>query len=532
MRKKIFVILIVMSLAFPPVIPYVSAGGGYDEAGVYMIVIDGGDDNLLTVYSGPGMSFPTTVYLRVGSMVRVTHDLVQADNYEWLRIQGYGIQGWVRMRDQVADVSTLEVASEDLLQQYVREATNALSQDPNNAHILHNRALSHYNLGGYWAAINDLQQVLTLEPENIWAMNHIGLAYMAFDDPFTAINYLSWAIGADTSNLALYSNLYTAYLHAGQYQDAMDTVNRAALINENFATTFNNRGYLNYQLGNYEAAFEDLSLTIELDPDYAFAYNTRGLVYKNYFGDYAAAEQDFKTSIAKDSSYPHALINLANLYTQLGTNYEEAESLFWDAIYLAPDDIDGYRGLGNLYIANEEYELLLEAIDEWWALYPYIDSSTDLFLVFRADAYFHLGRYTESKADIDYLISIYPNDAWGYAARCELYITLSDFPNALTDCTYAIELDPSFAYGHYAMGMLYVKQQDYESAIESYTQALELDYEYLEVYKALGDVYYQQGKYEEAYFTYQMYLIISEEPDETIINRIEEIENLIDAESL
>ena len=48
----------------------------------------------------------------------------------------------------------------------VGDYTNALAHDPDNAHALHNRGISHDKSGAFHAAIEDFNEVLRLDGSN------------------------------------------------------------------------------------------------------------------------------------------------------------------------------------------------------------------------------------------------------------------------------------------------------------------------------------------------------------------------------
>ncbi len=69
-----------------------------------------------------------------------------------------------------------------------------IAKDPTYAEGWNKRANTHYMLGDYRSAVNDLRQALVLEPRHFGALAGLGLVYLALNQPQPALRAFDAAL--------------------------------------------------------------------------------------------------------------------------------------------------------------------------------------------------------------------------------------------------------------------------------------------------------------------------------------------------
>ena len=82
--------------------------------------------------------------------------------------------------------------------------------------------------------------------------------------------------------------------------------------------------------------------------------------------------------------------------------------------------------------------------------------------------------YRLAKSDLDALLSLMPDFAYGYFNRANVYVKLSDFKSAVVDYTAAIELDDKLAEAYYNRGLARIYLGNVQEGVADLSKAGEL----------------------------------------------------------
>ncbi|MHC6203850.1 tetratricopeptide repeat protein, partial [Breznakiellaceae bacterium SP9] len=156
-------------------------------------------------------------------------------------------------------------------EQAIRDFTQALKLDQNNAGIYYERGNAYNHKRDYERAIADCTQAIRLDSNYAAAYNGRGVAYVNKGDYDRAIADYTQAIRLD-SNLAIpYNNRGLAYKDKGDYDRAIADCTQAIRLDSNYAAAYSNRGNAYYGKGDYDRAIADHTQAIRLDPNLASA---------------------------------------------------------------------------------------------------------------------------------------------------------------------------------------------------------------------------------------------------------------------
>jgi tetratricopeptide (TPR) repeat protein len=177
--------------------------------------------------------------------------------------------------------------------------------------------------------------------------------------------------------------------------------------------------------------------------------------------NYEAAAKEFNRAIglAPRSSYAvDAAHYMAQAHLQLGDT-GKATDAYKRAIQLNPYRDDSYIELGNLYIAEEQYEEATELYQEAVRLNP--DASNNYFLG-------------------------------------QVYLLQERYREAETQFTTVDRMMPEDPAGRYGIGLVYSREGRHEAAVQEFQQALALDDEFYDAHAELGYVYADMGEMDKA----------------------------------
>jgi tetratricopeptide (TPR) repeat protein len=163
-------------------------------------------------------------------------------------------------------------------QRAIKDYTQAIKINPNDADAYYNRGIVRYQLGDKQGAIDDYTQAIKINP-------NLALAYVLRG---------------------------SARYELGDKPGAIDDYTQAIKINPNLALAYYVRGIVRDELGDKQGAIADYTQAIKINPKDADAYYNRGVV-RDELGDKQEAIDDFQQA--------------AKLYQQQGKNQDYQDAL-------------------------------------------------------------------------------------------------------------------------------------------------------------------------------------------------------------
>jgi tetratricopeptide (TPR) repeat protein len=143
---------------------------------------------------------------------------------------------------------------------------------------------------------------------------------------------------------------------------AIDCYNKAISLNTNFAPAYYDRAIAREAKQDLKGAIEDYSKSINLDPNDADSYDRRGLALAR-LNDFDGAITDLTKAIElKVSPIVGAYLG-RGLAKMAKHDFDGAISDFNTGIKLAPDQPDGYEGLGRVEAYLDQYDSAIRNFD-------------------------------------------------------------------------------------------------------------------------------------------------------------------------
>ncbi|ASG28793.1 tetratricopeptide repeat protein [Fusobacterium polymorphum] len=298
---------------------------------------------------------------------------------------------------------------EELLKE-IKEYTQKIKEEPDNAIYYYNRGNTYKNLGDYQNAIENYDK---------------------------AIQDYSKAIELNPNNASYFDNRGNIYFDLENYDKAIQDFNKAIELNSNNVSYFDNRGNIYFNLENYDKAIQDFNKAIELNPNNALTYYNRGSAYNN-LKNYDKAIQDFNKAIELNSNNASYFNNRGSAYGNL-KNYKKAIQDFNKAIELNPNNPSYFYNRGNAYGNSEKYEEAIQDFNKAIELNP----NNPSYFYNRGNAYGNLKNYKKAIQDFNKAIELNPNNPSYYYNRGITYEDLGESDKAINDFNNVIKLDPN-----------------------------------------------------------------------------------------
>ena len=298
---------------------------------------------------------------------------------------------------------------EELLKE-IKEYTQKIKEEPDNAIYYYNRGNTYKNLGDYQNAIENYDK---------------------------AIQDYSKAIELNPNNASYFDNRGNIYFDLENYDKAIQDFNKAIELNSNNVSYFDNRGNIYFNLENYDKAIQDFNKAIELNPNNALTYYNRGSAYNN-LKNYDKAIQDFNKAIELNSNNASYFNNRGSAYGNL-KNYKKAIQDFNKAIELNPNNPSYFYNRGNAYGNSEKYEEAIQNFNKAIELSP----NNPSYINNRGSAYGNLEKYEEAIQDFNKAIEMNPNNPSYFYNRGITYEDLGESDKAINDFNNVIKLDPN-----------------------------------------------------------------------------------------
>jgi len=224
----------------------------------------------------------------------------------------------------------------------------------------------------------------------------LGKVYYAKGDYQTAIKYLKLAVGVDKKYLPWVTQ---AYYKAGNTSEAIVTAKKVLDLGPG---SFNADDWkmnidLCVTLGQMESLIFVIRKNIETDPKNPYLYVDLAAFYnlsKQYNEAVTAAQKAIELKQDSETAYNE----LGKAYVK-GGRFKEAVKAFRKAVEINPTVADLRKNLAFYLMQMADYQQALDVISGLIALEG--KNVNDKTLLWRAIAYYHVGRYREAMADVE-----------------------------------------------------------------------------------------------------------------------------------
>ncbi len=340
--------------------------------------------------------------------------------------------------------------------------------------------LFHYQLGVAMlstgrpdAAIRAFEASVELDPEFGHGWFNLGAARSHANQPDMALDAFRRAASAsrpvEQAEISIIATLRTV----GRLEEAITAAREAISKRDGHAAGWNELGLCLAAKGDLDTAIACWDRVIELEPSFHEARFQRG-VAAAMRGRLDEAERIYRDLLARDPKHTRARVNLAGLLTRRGDlggaerelttaaphagpfaatvalamadlrlrqdRIVEAESIYREAIRLAPGDLRAQVGLIGALLAQDRAEPALAQIERSEAAAPNEPIWNDC----RAEAFFKLGRHEEARKILDRAIASHGPAAVRLALLGRIHEALGDSTSALEAYDRALGIDPNY----------------------------------------------------------------------------------------
>jgi len=263
----------------------------------------------------------------------------------------------------------------------------------------------------------------------------------------------------DTDSVAWmnYGNQLWRY---GKYDEAIAALERVVDIDPELDQAYYTIGLIHWEQDNAQQAVEDLQAAIRINPDVASYWYLLSASYGRLGDDAGISTYRDKEISALEQAIDRnpqdfVLRMELGLLLQRLQRYEDAVTLFSEAIRINPDHPIAYNDRAITYTISQQYEKALSD-------YTKAISINSLFARAynnRGSTYDYMREYENALADFDQAISINPNYASPYSNRGNTYYALGDYEQALANYDQALTIDPELSDAYRAREAVYATLQ-------------------------------------------------------------------------
>lgn len=220
-------------------------------------------------------------------------------------------------------------------------------------------------------------------------------------------------------------------------------------------------------------------------------------------GDLKGAELAIKKAIEIDNKNYIAYNNLGVLNIKLGLPEDKVLEAFFKSASLNIHYPTAIHNIANYYFEIKKYALSVEYCNKYIELIESEEISDEYIAniyAIRGECYNYLEQYSKAKIDLDYAISLNPNDTGAYKELGWAYRNLYMYNEAIKNYTKAIRMNPNYAQAYNGLGIVYdIGLKDFNKALENYNKAIELDSNSGTYLYNRGSMLYDNGFIEKAY---------------------------------
>jgi len=287
-----------------------------------------------------------------------------------------------------------------------------------------------------------------------------------------------------------------------QYQEATDLFNKALEVDDSYAMAYVGLAasyILQYDKGLVpdkgliDQAVDLCNKALDIAPELAEANQVLALAYSLGKYDYLNAIEYNLRAIEIRPGYFRAYYTLGNSYQKMG-QYKKAREMFQKSIDLYDQDHDAWRGIGTIYLYQEQYKKALLSFERACICNP----KEPINQLYRGWTYMEIGKETEGAKILKNQIERDPTKIWPYDFLARYYLIRRLFSEAKPLYDKIIDLAPEHPLALINTGLFYSISGDYKRARELYDRAIEIVPDHAGAHLQLCSLDYQSGNLQEA----------------------------------
>ena len=257
--------------------------------------------------------------------------------------------------------------------------------------------LAHILLGNAYLSLGEADKsqdsfltAATLEPENPIIHSGLGWSYYQQGKNELAESKFLEALGFDAQNLDAHLGLGWVYLQEEDYDLAGRKFNDALSIDNQNLSGHLGLGYVYLYEFDLENGRKEFEYVNSIAPEFAEAYIGLGALELSVY-DFDSSIELMDEALRLNSNLPGAYYFKGLAYYRQG-KYSDAEAAFQSALNILPNDYDVLNGLGDVRVANYEFEEGVDYYDNAIATNPErVDAHLNKAIVL-----YHMGKFDEA----------------------------------------------------------------------------------------------------------------------------------------
>ncbi len=236
----------------------------------------------------------------------------------------------------------------------VRLLKMLLKDSPGDTKILKELGAAYVRSGDDRKALMYYEQTLTFSPHDADAMNSMGAIYRRIGEYGKSINILQRALDESGESAAVNYNLGFTYKEMGNYDDAIDAFESVVRENPADVLAYNHIGMIYLARKNYAKAAASFVCGLRTDPNHPILQYNLAKCHEAT-GQYNDAIRCYEAALRAKPGWQDAVHDYGRLLVKCQKTREAAD-LVRRALALHPDDPALYSVLGNLYLAEYDYD--------------------------------------------------------------------------------------------------------------------------------------------------------------------------------
>jgi tetratricopeptide (TPR) repeat protein len=374
----------------------------------------------------------------------------------------------------------------------------AIRLDCNCADAYNGRGLLAYELGELKAACDDFNRALRLNPKFAAAYANRGQSYRSKGQIRRALDDLDLAILLAPASPEYHFMRGTVNREAGDLNGSLADFNEAIRLDGKLTGRYlAARALTWFDKGNWQSAVKDLDIAISscgTDPSY---FQTRGAAWCK-LGDPARGIADLGVGIELAPQAPVGYRLRAEALEEAG-KLSQALADCDKALALGDTSESASFCRGLVLLRLSRYE---QAAEEFTVGMPGDSVRSARFLLYRARAYYSLGKVDEALKDLDESIRHDPKQEVAYTWRAVVLHRKRDFAASLLNSDLALLVNPDISHARYVRGKSLFALSRHKEAFVEFDEMIRRDPKCPHGYLGRGDLLMESGTYQRGYEDY------------------------------
>jgi cellulose synthase operon protein C len=369
----------------------------------------------------------------------------------------------------------------------VIQFTNAARLDPNFAEAHDRLAQSYLKLQDWNNAYQELTRSVELQPSNYRAQVDLINLLIAANQFNSAQEKVDSLLEKDPKDPQVHATVASLMAAQGNTASAIREIETAISLAPNEPGLRIALGLLEIKANRIDTAESSLKDAVELDPNSVAPLIALGSYYLQ-FKRYTEAQQQFLRAKDVQPTNPEIWSDLAHVQLAQG-NRAEAERIMQQAKQTLLRDSNGYRLLGDFYIATNQMD---KAVTEYASLYrdhpedPAVQKNYIQLLIIKV-------RLNEAAELNKSLLKEHPQDEDGLLYQGQILNGQGQFASAVHPLETILNENPNNAMAHYHLGVAHNGLGNLERAEGEWRQAVSIRPDLVDAQTALATIAIRNG---------------------------------------